>query len=113
MFKPYKITLHHVHDRVKVSEGSEALILTVDEDPMRLVRGITLAQQRMQTVTNESTQDEITDIARSFAAVIFGDAQSEKLLAFYGNNPACVIDICAKYLNQRLEKLIVKAQKSK
>ena len=49
--------------------------------------------------------------AQYFAAVIFGNEQAEKLLAFYANDPVCVIDVCGKYFKERLADKIAAVQK--
>ena len=49
--------------------------------------------------------------ARYFAGVIFGSDQAEKLIDFYHGDGLCVINLCAKYMTGRLNKLIAKVQK--
>ena len=111
MFRPFKISLHRVHDKVKITEGGEALSLYVDADPMRVVAGLSQAQKMLQALTEESTDEERDNAARYFAQVIFGKEQAEQLMAFYHNDAACVINVCGQYFEKRLGKIITNAQK--
>lgn len=111
MFKGYEITLHRVHDTVTIKEGDDKLTLHVDSDPMRMVAGLEQARKRMQTMDDESTEQQRQDAAIFFSAVIFGREQAERLLDFYHGDPACVINICGQYFKGRLAGLIEKAQK--
>lgn len=107
----YKISLNRIHDRVRITEGDEHLDLRVDADPMRMVAGLTEAQRRLHTISEEMAKEQRTEITRYFAGVIFGADQAEQLLDFYHGDEACVIDVCGKYFSGRLAKLIEKAQK--
>ena len=107
----YKISLNRIHDRVRITEGDEHLDLRVDADPMRVVAGLNEAQRRLKTITDESTDEERNDITLYFAGVIFGSEQAAKLMDFYHNDAACVINVCGRYFSDRLAKLIEKAQR--
>lgn len=111
MFRPFRVTLNRVHDKVRISEGGESLMLVVDADPMRMVAGLGQAQKLMQALTGESTEKEQKDAALYFAGVIFGREQAEKLLEFYHGDSGCVVNVCGKYFAGRLGKLITRAQK--
>lgn len=111
MLKPFVISLHRVHDRVKIAEGSDSLALHVDGDPMRMVAGLSQAQKIMQALNEKSTAEDEKKAALYFAGVIFGQEQAEKLLAFYRDDAGCVINVCGKYFSSRLARLIEKAQK--
>lgn len=111
MSKLFKISLNRVHDRVRITEGDEKLELYVDNDAMRLVAGLSKAQETMKSLSNESTPEQVNNAAMFFAEVIFGDEQAEKLMAFYHNDAGCVINVCGQYFTGRLGKLITKAQK--
>ena len=110
-FKTHELTLNRVHDRVAIKEGDERLELRVDADPMRMVAGLTEAQRRLKTVTEDMGDEEKTGIAQYFAGVIFGTDQAAKLLDFYHGDAACVIMICGQYFSGRLANLIDKAQR--
>ena len=107
----YKLSLNRVRDKLRVVEGGESLLLTVDGNAAEMVVGLTRAQAFLKTLTNESTDDEKLQAARLFAEPVFGKAQAAQLLAFYNNDAVCVIDICGRYFAGRLNKLIAKAQK--
>ena len=36
----YSLSLNRIHDKVRINEGDEHLLLKVDGDPMRMVAGI-------------------------------------------------------------------------
>lgn len=107
----YKITLNRVHDRVRFTEGEEHLDLRVDADPMRMTAGLMEAQKRLKLIKEEMTDEEKAESARYFAGAIFGAEQAERLMDFYFNDAACVIKVCGQYFQNRLSKLIAKAQK--
>ena len=111
MLKPFVLSLNRVRDSVKITEGEQSLILTVDSDPMRLTAGLTQARERMKTITENSTDEEKKEAALLFAGVIFGKEQAQKLLDFYHSDPDCVFSVCGRYFRDRLRKLIIKAQK--
>lgn len=107
----FKLSLNRVHDAIMITEGDDTLKLHVDGDPMRMVAGLSQAQKRLQAINNESTVEEQRLAAEYFAQVIFGKEQAAQLMSFYHNDAGCVISVCGKYFEQRLGKLITKAQK--
>lgn len=109
--KGYEMTLNRVHDTVTIREGDETLKLTVNGDSMRIVAGLNKAQQKMTALNDESTEEEIISTAEYFASVIFGKEQAEKLMAFYADDPSCVITVCGQYFRERLADKISKVQK--
>ena len=108
--RPYEITLNRVHDTVRVSENGEHLDLTVNADAMRMVAALAQVQKQLEQYET-ATDAEKLDAARAFAAAIFGDAQADKLIAFYNNDPGCVVNVCGQYFQGRLSKRITAAQK--
>lgn len=111
--KGYDITLNRVHDTIKIKENGEILPLTVSADPMRIVAGINKAQKKLNDLINqeEPNEEEIKEAAEYFATVIFGKEQAEKLMAFYNNDAACVINVCGTYFRERLGQKISRMQK--
>jgi rubrerythrin len=109
--KGYEITLNRVHDTVSVREGDEKLVLTVNGDAMRMVAGLTKAQKKMQDIAEDATDEQVLEVAEYFATVIFGKEQANKLLEFYANDPASVINVCGKYFKDRLALKIADVQK--
>lgn len=105
------MTLNRVHDRLLVREGDEKLMLTVNGDAMRMVAGLTRAQQRMKDMTEETPDEEVRNVAEYFAAVIFGKEQAAQLMTFYADDPACVISVCGRYFKERLAGKITDIQK--
>ena len=111
MFKRNEITLNRVHDRIVIREGDERLTLTVNGDAMRLVAGLNKAQQKMTALNDNSSDEDVMETAKYFAAVIFGQEQAGKLLDFYANDPGCVISVCGQYFRTRLADKIAKVQR--
>lgn len=111
MFKRYEMSLNRVHDTVVIREGNDKLTLHVDADPMRMTAGLMQAQQAMQKWTEKTPIKQQKEFAIFFAGVIFGQEQAAELMAFYHNNPGCVVNVCGQYFSGRLRKLIEKAQK--
>ena len=107
----YDLTLNRVHDFVRIKEGGETLELTVNGDSFRMVAGLNKAQAKMKALNDESTDEEIKDAAEYFATVIFGQEQAKKLIAFYGEDPGCVITVCGNYFRERLAGKISAVQK--
>ena len=105
------MTLNRVHDTINVKEGGETLRLVVNGDSLRMVAGLTKAQQKMTALNDDSSEEELTNCAEYFAAVIFGREQAEKLMAFYANDPASVINVCGRYFKERLAGKIAEVQK--
>lgn len=105
------MTLNRVHDTIRIREGDESIQLTVNGDAMRIVAGLTKAQQKMTELTDDSTDEQVMECAEFFAAVIFGKEQAKRLLDFYANDPGCVITVCGQYFKDRLAKKISAVQK--
>ena len=109
--KNYEMTLNRVHDSVVIREGDESLKLTVNGDAMRIVAGLNKAQQKLKELTEDATDEQVKEAAEYFAAVIFGKEQAAKIMAFYVDDPACVISVCGQYFKDRLAAKITKVQK--
>lgn len=107
----YEMTLNRVHDIITIREGAERLTLTVNGDSMRMVAGLNKAQQKMKDVTEDTPDDTVKEVAEYFAAVIFGKEQAAKLMAFYADDPGCVISVCGTYFKERLAGKISDVQK--
>ena len=107
----YELTLNRVYDTVRIKEGGQTLTLHVNADPSRVVVGLSQAQKRLVTITEETTDAEREEIALFFASVLFGEEQARKLLEFYYGESSCVVSVCAQYFAKRLKNLITKAQK--
>ena len=107
----YEMTLNRVHDTVTVREGDEKLTLTVNGDAMRIVAGLNRAQAKMKEIDENAPDEDVIEAAEYFATVLFGKEQAAQLMAFYANDPGCVITVCGKYFRERLAEKITKAQK--
>ena len=109
--KGYKMTLNRVHDAVTIKEGDETLKLTVNGDSMRMVAGLNKAQKKMLELDDNATDEQVKECAEYFAAVIFGKEQAAQLMAFYADDPGCVISVCGQYFKNRLAGKIAAVQK--
>jgi hypothetical protein len=106
-----ELTLNRVHDVITIREGDERLKLTVNGDAMRIVAGLNRAQAKMKELDETSPDEAVIEAAEYFATVLFGKEQAGQLMAFYANDPGCVITVCGKYFRERLAEKITKAQK--
>lgn len=107
----YELTLNRVHDTIVVKEGEEKLTLVVNGDAMRMVAGLNKAQKQMKDLKDDSSDEDVKKCAEYFASVIFGKEQAEKLMAFYADDPGCVITVCGQYFKDRLAGKIAAIQK--
>ena len=107
----YEITLNRVHDTITIREAEEKLTLTVNGDAMRMVAGLNRAQAKMKEIDENTPDEEVRDAAEYFAAVIFGKDQAAQLMAFYADDPGCVINVCGQYFRERLAEKISAVQK--
>lgn len=107
----FEISLNRIHDTIRIREGNDTLNLSVDADAMRMVAGLNKARNLLQSITDETTEEQRNEAARYFAAVIFGDEQAGKLMDFYRGDAGCVINVCGQYFAKRLSGIIAKAQK--
>ena len=77
--KGYEMTLNRVHDTITIREGDETLTLTVNGDAMRMVAGLNKAQSRLQSITEETPDEEVREVAEYFAAVILsGESYADR-----------------------------------
>lgn len=106
----FTLSLHRVRDTLRVRENGESLTLHVDADAMRMTAALNDIRKRLAGVTESTDLPTQRETARAFAAVLFGDEQAARLMAFYSDDPACVIGICGQYFSRRLSKLIRRAQ---
>lgn len=111
LFGRDEMSLGRVHGTLAIVEGFDKLTLYVNADPMRLTAGLVQVQKMLKTWTDTTTAKQRKEIALSYASVMFGEDQAKKLLAFYHNDPACVLNVCAQYFKRTLSRLITKAQK--
>ena len=107
----YEMTLTRVHDKITIREGDEKITLTVNGDALRMVAGLNKAQVKMKELTDDSPDEVVKECAAYFAAVIFGKEQAALLMAFYADDPGCVITACGQYFKERLAGKISDLQK--
>lgn len=109
MFK-HEINPFSVTDKITFRNVDKTINLVVRADASILVSGLKRITGRLNEI-DEVSDEEKLKVARSFAALFFGDEQSEKLCAFYNDDPLAIISACGMYFQQRLSKIITKAQK--
>lgn len=105
----FKISLNRVHDKIKVQEGNETLVLRVDADPMKIAADMRIAALKLQSV-EELTTEERTAATWELAHAVFGE-QADDIYKLYNNDDSCVMAVLSKYV-ERLTKIITKAQKN-
>lgn len=111
--KRYQISLGNVYDEVEVVRGDSTLLLSVDESPANLVRGLAKAHENLKVMNADTPPEDWKSAALQLAVSIFGEEQGQKLLDFYHGDPFSVISVCTKYYAERLRKKITDAQKKK
>ena len=107
----YEMTLNRVHDTVTIREADEKITLAVNGDAMRMVAGLNKAQEKMKALANDTPTEQVKEVAEYFASVIFGKEQAAKLMAFYADDPGCVISVCGQYFKERLADKISAVQR--
>ena len=110
MFKK-EINPFSVSDKVRFRNVDKTLTLTVKADGNSIVLKMRQAKNKLSELTDESQECERVNAARFLAAAMFGNDQANKLIDFYEGEPLPVISACGQYFNDRLAKLITKAQK--
>ena len=109
----FRITLNRVRDHIIVREGSDKLPLTVDCDARSIITRIQKANKALSEATGDITDESQYKAAYGLAEAIFGKEQADKLMAFYSDDPGCVVTVCGLYFEKRLAKKITAAQKKK
>lgn len=105
----FSISLNRVHDKIKIKEGNETLVLRVDADPMKIAGDMRNAAVKLQDAEN-MTPEERDQATADLAIAIFGNEQAYELKQFYNNDFSCVMAVLSQYI-ERLTKIITKAQK--
>ena len=99
-----------VSDKVTFRNVDKTLTLYVRTGVSAVIVGLKQAQEKLKELNDESDECQKRNAARLFASVIFGDDQADQLLEFYGE-PMAAIAATGMYFDQRLKKIITKAQK--
>lgn len=109
MFKK-EINPYSVADKVTFRNVDKTIELYVRADAGTLIMGLKEAQEKLKGLTDNSGECERINAARFFAKSVFGEEQADKLVDFY-NDPLAIITAVGMYFDQRLKKLIARAQK--
>ena len=111
MFKK-EINPYSVADKAIFRNVDKTLTLYVRADASGLVVRLKKAQDMLKMVSDDSTEAERLEAARSFASAVFGDKQAGQLVEFYGD-PIAIISAVGIYFDKQLKYKITKAQKRK
>jgi hypothetical protein len=114
MFKKKAYSLNRVRDHFQIKEGNETLSLYVDRDSKQIVRDLNKAQEKINSITVGSSEEDIREATLSMPAAVFGEEQTKKILDFYHGDVGCVAAIFGIYFSDRkngLGKKITQAQK--
>ena len=109
MFKK-EINPFSVSDKVTFRNVDKTITLFVRTGVSSLVIGLKQSQEKLKELNDDSDECQKVNAARFFAKTIFGEEQADKLLDFYGE-PLAVVAAVGMYFDQRLRKIITKAQK--
>lgn len=109
--KEQEINPYGVSDKITFRNVDQTLTLFVRANASTMLIKLRKAQERLNAVKAENTEEERAEAARMFAGSIFDDEQAEELMKFYNNDPLAVITACGTYFNTRLAGIIAKAQK--
>lgn len=105
----FRISLNRVHDKIKIQQGNESLILRVDADPMKIAADMRKAAEKLQN-SETMPEDERNQAIKELAEAVFGAEQAYSLFDLYNHDSTCVMAVMSKYI-ERLTKLVTQAQK--
>lgn len=109
MFKK-EINPYSVSDKVTFRNVDKTLTLCVRSNATAMVVNLKQAQDKLKELNDDADECERMNAARFFARSVFGEEQGDKLVDFY-NEPFTIISVVGIYFDERLKKLITKAQK--
>lgn len=101
LFQRKPLSLNRVRDKVTIKEGEETITLFVDCDVTGIVNKLRNAKDMIDSLKENTGEDQKKAASMSFAVAIFGEAQAEKLLTFYHGNYGCVVEICGIYFEDK------------
>jgi hypothetical protein len=112
MFFKKEINPYSVSDKVTFRNVDKTLVLYVRDSATNLVVNLRKAQENLSALTDNSDECQRVNASRFFARAVFGEEQADKLVDFY-NEPLAVVSAVGQYFDNRLKKLITKAQKKR
>ena len=105
----------HYTDQLTISSGAKKLTLLVDLDLSSAARSFVCArkaihQARISAQENPSPENMTTlaGTIRDLFICIFGEEQSERLMEFYGDSPASMLNDLSPYILRRIAPLLVR-----
>ena len=111
MFFKREINPIQVSDKIRFRNIDRVFDAVVRSDASSLVIGLKRVNDRLSTMTDETTEAERLSAARFFADTLFGSEQGGAFCEFYNNDPLTIINACGMYFQKVLNKKITKAQK--
>ena len=109
----FKLSSNHVHDKVAFVEGADRIVLTVDVDPLGIIDEMTGIINELKALDEKTVEPgEFMRLARKMGVYMFGEKQTEELVAFYGGNERQIFSMVTRYFVERLNGLVVAKQKS-
>lgn len=110
MFRKKEINPYTVSCKAVFRNVDKTLVLYVRSSAPVLMVNLKQAEEKLRTITNDSTAEEREDAARFFARSVFGETQGDQLVEFY-DDPLAVISAVGMFFDQQLKQAITKAQK--
>ena len=109
MFFKKEINPYSVSDKAVFRNVDKTITVYVRSSAPVLMSNLKQVPEKLEKVSDKSSQEEKTEAARFFARAIFGE-DGDKLVEFY-NDPGAVISAVGMYFDQQLKYKITKAQK--
>lgn len=104
-FNPYTVS-----DIATFRNVDKTISVYVRSDATSLVVNLKRAQDKLQGLNDQSSDEERMEAARTFARAMFGEKEGDRLCEFY-NEPLAIVAVCGMYFDKRLKNKITKAQK--
>lgn len=108
----FVLSSNHVRDKVAFVEGADRIVLTVDVDPLGIIDEMTGVIGELKALDEKNTEPgEFMRLARKMGGFMFGEKQTEELVAFYRGNEKQIFSMVTRYFVERLNGLVVAKQK--
>lgn len=113
IFKRKEFSPYPISDRVTFRNVDRVLHLTVKADGGQIVRNLRKSQEKLSAEADMNTEEERLEVARFFAASIFGPEQAQQIVDLYDGDSMAIVSVCGDYFSNRLSKIITKVQKKR
>lgn len=109
-FKKKEFTPYPVSDKVVFRNGERVVKLTVKSDGGAIILNLKKAYAKIQNLTENSTEADRLDAAKTLAAALFGHEQAQQIADLYDSDNIAIMNVCGDYFKTRLSKIISKVQ---